>query len=127
MQQFPHARGTRRGVLVSAALGGLALACGAARAQLQRTFPGDAKLGAMAFSRSHDVTVDGKAERLGPGVRVNSDQGRVVFPSTLAGQTRAVRYQRDAYGKIFAVWVLTPTELAREREIEKARMRRVPR
>ena len=85
----------------------------AAQAQMQRLFPANVKRGAISFTAPPVVQLDGKTERLGPGVRVRDAHNRVALTGTLRGKSFVVNYQRDAAGVVREVWILTPAEIAR--------------
>lgn len=92
-------------------LGVGALAGVPAWAQVGRLFPQGTERAKITFEReTRMVRVDGKPERLGPGVQIRDSNGRSPIPSTLAGQTVLAHYVRDASGAIFRIWILTPQE-----------------
>lgn len=80
---------------------------------MQRPFPPKTARGTITFSAPPQVTLNERSERLGPGVRVHDSHNRLVFASTLQGQSHVVNYVRDASGTIREIWILTPTEIAR--------------
>ena len=84
-----------------------------AQAQMQRLFPAKVQRGAMTFTAPPVVQLDGKTERLGPGVRVRDAHNRVALTGTLRGKSFVVNYQRDAAGVVREIWILTPAEIAR--------------
>ena len=85
----------------------------AAQAQMQRLFPAKVQRGGITFTAPPVVELDGKTERLGPGVRVRDAHNRVALTGTLRGKSFVVNYQRDAAGMVREVWILTPAEIAR--------------
>ncbi|MEZ5608697.1 MAG: hypothetical protein R3E52_16705 [Burkholderiaceae bacterium] len=85
----------------------------AAQAQMQRLFPAKVQRGAITFTAPPVVQLDGKTERLGPGVRVRDAHNRVALTGTLRGKSFVVNYQRDAAGMVREIWILTPAEIAR--------------
>jgi hypothetical protein len=92
----------------------LALAAAAAAQDIIRNPPKDVKPAMMAVSATPPiVTVDGKADRLSPGVRIRGVNNLLLLPSTLAGQTVPMVYKRDAAGLVHEVWLLTPEEYAK--------------
>lgn len=102
-----------------AACAGLVLAAigfhGDARAQVQRLLPAKAVRGTIHFTAPPQIVVDGKPDRLGPGVRVYDERNRIALTGALRDKTYEVKYLRDAAGVIREVWILTPRELERER------------
>jgi len=78
-----------------------------------RVFPMGTKRGRIAFTNPPQVQLDGgKTELLGPGTRIHDAQSnRLVFASTLKGQTFVVNYVRDGNGTIREIWILTPEEI----------------
>lgn len=85
-----------------------------AQAQTLRMFPGNALRGNMTFISSTQVILDGREERLGPGVRIRNQQNRLVFASSLVGRNFPVNYVRDATGHVSQVWLVTPTEMTHD-------------
>ncbi|MCK9516064.1 MAG: hypothetical protein WCZ18_03865 [Ottowia sp.] len=109
-------------MLALAAAAALLLAAAPAAAQVTRLFPHDAERGHITFEpQSRLVRVDGKPERLGPGVQVRDERGRAPPLGTLAGQTLLAHYVRDASGAIFRIWILTPKEAGRPAPGKSAR------
>ena len=83
-------------------------------AQMQRLFPAKVERGAITFTAPPQVTLNGKTERLGPGVRVRDAHNRIALSGRLRGQSFDVNYLRDAAGAVREVWILTPAEAARD-------------
>lgn len=103
--------------VLAAGLALLLAAAGApqpAQAQVQRLLPAKAVRGTIHFESPPHVVVDGKPDRLAPGVRVRDPHNRIALTGALRGKTVEARYLRDAAGVIREVWILTPAELARE-------------
>ena len=77
-----------------------------------RVFPMDTQRGKITFTNSPQVQLNGKTELLGPGTRVHDAlSNRLVFASTLQGQSHIVNYVRDGNGTIREIWILTPDEI----------------
>ena len=104
-----------RALMLGAALAGAGLlAAATAQAQMPRPFPAKAERGAISFDAPPLVTLNGKSERLAPGVRVRDVHNRVALTGALRGQTFTVNYLRDPAGVIREVWILSPTEIERD-------------
>ena len=104
-----------RALALGAALAGAGLlATAPAQAQMVRPFPAKAERGAITFDAPPQVTLNGKAERLGPGVRVRDLHNRVALSGSLRGQTFTVNYLRDPAGVIREIWILSPAEIERD-------------
>lgn len=82
---------------------------------MQRLLPAKAERAQIRFTAPPQVEVNGKPDRLGPGVRVRDAHNRLALTGSLRGKTFEVNYLRDAAGVIREIWILTPAELARER------------
>ncbi len=100
-------------LLASTAL--FALVIGAAHAQLDgssniRKFPPNAKRGELVVFSAPDVSIDGKADRFAPGVRIRDASNALVLSSTLVNTRLVVNYTRDNIGLVQNVWVLTAEE-----------------
>jgi len=80
-----------------------------------RTFPGTSKHGTLTVRSNVEASVDGKAYRLAPGLRIFNPQNQLVFAHSVIGQELPVRYVIEAStGMLHTVWLLTPDELKRE-------------
>ncbi|MES2401328.1 MAG: hypothetical protein V4573_15170 [Pseudomonadota bacterium] len=75
-----------------------------------RQFPKLAKRGELVILVPPEVTVDGKVDRLSPGVRIRDTNNNLVLSGTLADQKLPVRYVRDNTGLVHEVWVLNAEE-----------------
>jgi hypothetical protein len=93
----------------------LTLAATAAIAQgIVREAPKDVKPGIIAVSATPPViTVDGKEDRLSPGVRVRDRNNMLVLSGALAGKTLYTVYRRDSSGLVHEVWLLNEQEYAK--------------
>jgi hypothetical protein len=76
-----------------------------------RIFPQHVRRGAMQFTDTLQVLLDGNVTQLAPGVRVHNQHNMIVLTNTLIGpQTYVVNYLRDPSGTVREVWLLTPRE-----------------
>ncbi|MES2911259.1 MAG: hypothetical protein V4718_07730 [Pseudomonadota bacterium] len=75
-----------------------------------RQFPKLAKRGEIVIVTPPDVVVDGKADRLSPGVRIRDANNNLVLSGTLVSQKLPVRYLRDNIGLVHEIWVLNAEE-----------------
>ena len=75
-----------------------------------RPFPKDAKRAELVVFSAPDITLDGKADRLSPGVRIIGARNNLVLSGTLVNQALIVNYTRDNTGLVHRVWVLTSEE-----------------
>lgn len=77
-----------------------------------RTFPANAKRGALSAGVYPQVTIDGQVQRLSPGAKILSKQNLIVMLPTLMNNVYTVNYTVDQLGLIDKVWILTDEELA---------------
>ncbi|MES2512028.1 MAG: hypothetical protein V4625_19045 [Pseudomonadota bacterium] len=75
-----------------------------------RQFPKLAKRGELVITTPPDAVVDGKADRLSPGVRIRDTENRLVLSGTLINTRLPVRYVRDNTGLVHEIWVLNAEE-----------------
>ena len=84
-----------------------------AAAQVQRAFPPNALRGALVMSDPPDITLNGKAARLAPGVRIRNQNNMLEMTGALTGQRLLVNYTiEDRSGLVNNVWVLRAEEAA---------------
>ena len=76
-----------------------------------RTFPKDAKRGELIVVSAPDIAINGRPDRLSPGVRIRDARNNLVLSGTLANQTQVVNYVRDNTGLVHNVWVLSSEEI----------------
>ena len=99
---------------IRTALVGLSLATAALAATAQgivREAPKDVKPGIMAVSATPPIiTMDGKADRMSPGVRIRDLNNMLVLTGGLANKTVYTVYRRDSSGMVHEVWLLTEAE-----------------
>lgn len=74
-----------------------------------RLLPEDTRIGTMTATNFSHVTLDGKQLPLSPGVQIRNELNILIMPSMVAGPAR-VRYQLDAAGFVYRLWILSPTE-----------------
>lgn len=105
----------RRVRLVTGLMSGLL--CGmlawSALAQTARVIPADTKRSQLTVTSNTTATVGNQTLRFAPGLRIISQENRLVRPQQLAEQTLAVRYKLDLYGQLLTVWILTDEERRR--------------
>jgi hypothetical protein len=94
--------------LLAAAL----LLCASAMALAQlRTVPANAKRGEMRHLQDMTVQIDKTQARLAPGAQIRDIHNRLVLPAAIPARS-IVKYQTDAQGMVYRVWILTPQEAA---------------
>ena len=76
-----------------------------------RTFPKDVKRGELVVVSAPDIAMNGKPDRLSPGVRIRDARNNLVLSGTLTNQTLVVNYVRDNTGLVHNVWVLSSEEI----------------
>ncbi|HEX5786294.1 MAG TPA: hypothetical protein VFY35_16315 [Burkholderiaceae bacterium] len=80
-----------------------------------RSFPAQARRGAMEVIDVHQVKMNGALVRLSPGSRIHSITNALVTSGSLVGQTVLVNYTLDVMGQPHEIWVLTEREAAEKR------------
>ena len=102
-------------------LAGASLVCPTASAQTAevvkpnvRQFPKNAVRGLLVVFAPPEITMDGKPDRLSPGVRIRDINNNLMLSATFSGQKLMVNYLRDNTGLVHSVWVLN-TEEARQK------------
>ena len=80
-----------------------------------RNFPKAALRGNMTMTAPPQVLLDGKPEKLAPGVRIRNTKNLIVMPGTLRGEWYVVNYVRDLNGLIHEVWILSAREAEEKR------------
>jgi hypothetical protein len=97
---------------ISGACAALTLAATTAFAQtVMRDAPRDVKPAIIGVSATPPViTLDGKADRLSPGVRIRDRNNMLTLTGGLAGKTLYTVYRRDSMGLVHEVWLLSPEE-----------------
>jgi hypothetical protein len=84
-----------------------------AQESIHRDAPKDVVLGQMTVTLPPVIQMNGKPDRLSPGVRIHSIRNMLVLSASLAGSTVPVVYKRDTSGLVSEVWMLTPDEYAK--------------
>ncbi|HEY9191614.1 MAG TPA: hypothetical protein VIO81_01950 [Methyloversatilis sp.] len=74
-----------------------------------RTIPEDAIKATMQPPRNGVAKVGKYEFRLAPGAQIRSVDNRIVLP-VMVNAEQQVRYQLDANGDLFRVWMLSPDE-----------------
>lgn len=95
------------------ALGG---ACAPALAQVlptapARVYPMGSLMGYASFGAGPTLSVNCVSYPLGPGLRVENTQQRVVLLGQLPGLKGPVVFQRDSMGNVFRVWLLRENQV----------------
>ena len=103
-----------RGLGMALAL--LTASLGVALAQPVRQFPQGTQAGTLVVSTPPEATIDGKALRLAPGVRIQGPDNMQVMSAALVGRSFVVAYLRDAYGLVSRIWLLNEAEIDAVRE-----------
>ncbi|MEO8855590.1 MAG: hypothetical protein ABI343_01250 [Burkholderiaceae bacterium] len=80
-----------------------------------RPFPATAKRGMLVVTAPPQVTINGVAERLSPGVRIRGVDNGLVMSATLVGKPVIVNYVRENQGLIREVWILNQAEADQKR------------
>jgi hypothetical protein len=81
--------------------------------QLPRSFPPNALRGDLQVLAPPEATMDGRAVRLAPGVRIRGENNLLVLSGTVVNQRLTVNYTLDGFGLVKDVWVLRPEEAAK--------------
>jgi hypothetical protein len=82
-----------------------------------RNFPTGTLRGKLQILTSPDILLDGQPDRLSPGARIRSQQNMLVMVGAITpGDKFVVNYTRDPAGLVSQIWILTPGEIAVERE-----------
>jgi hypothetical protein len=85
-----------------------------ALAQANRSFPATALRGEIAVAQPPELLLNGRPARLAPGARVRDENNLLTVTGSLAGRRLVVHYTIDLAGLVSEVWVLTPSERARQ-------------
>jgi hypothetical protein len=84
-----------------------------------REFPKAALRGELMVLLAPEITLDGKPERMAPGVRILDPQNQLVLSATLTKQPLLVNYLRDNTGQVQQVWLLSSEEARQKRPGQK--------
>jgi hypothetical protein len=78
-----------------------------------RTIPKEALRGELTHVTQNIVTINGQQMRLAPGAQIHAQNNLTIVPSEIPRDS-LVEYTLDRNGDLFKVWILTPSEAARE-------------
>jgi hypothetical protein len=79
-----------------------------------RTFPGDAKRGALKSAEFPYVQIDKQVIKLAPGAKIYDDKNQLVMPTRLP-QKAEIRYSIEATtGLVMNIWLLSADEAAQK-------------
>jgi len=82
-----------------------------------RTFPDAALRGVLTLNTVSEATLNGRAIRLAPGLRLLSPQNTLVMVHSVLGQSYKVNYVIEAStGMLLTAWILTENEAAQPRK-----------
>ncbi|MDD2544987.1 MAG: hypothetical protein PHI55_01730 [Burkholderiaceae bacterium] len=82
-----------------------------------RNFPEAALRGHLVLNSPSDATLNGRALRMAPGMRLFSPQNQLVLAHTVLGQTFQVNYLIEAStGLLQTAWILNPREAEQPRQ-----------
>lgn len=90
---------------------------GSAHAQTppHRNFPAAALRGELWLVTPPEASLNGAPARLAPGARIRGEDNLLRLPAALSGQRLLVHYTLEpTTGLVLDVWILNPTERARE-------------
>jgi hypothetical protein len=76
-----------------------------------RQFPKDAKRGELVVLAAPDISMDGRPDRMSPGVRIRDSNNHLVLSGAVTNQRLTVNYVRDNTGLVQNVWVLNAEEI----------------
>lgn len=86
-----------------------------AQAAPHRAFPATALRGELLLTAPPEASLNGEPARLAPGARLRGEDNLLRLPASLAGQRLLVHYTLEpTTGLVLDVWILNPTERARE-------------
>jgi len=91
---------------------GMLVAVASASAQMGvRQFPPTVQRGIMTVTAPPQITINGTAMRLSPGVRIRGPNNQLVMSGALVGQGYAVNYLVEPQGLVREVWILSQAEV----------------
>jgi len=76
-----------------------------------RQFPPTVQRGFMTVMAPPEITINGAAMRLSPGVRIRGPNNLLVMSGALVGQRYAVNYLVEPLGLVREVWILSQAEV----------------
>ena len=74
-----------------------------------RNLPVEAKRGVMSAPVNGQVQIDGQTYLLSPGVVIRNEYNMTILPPLMPARA-LVRYQTDAMGAVYRVWILSAAE-----------------
>ncbi|MES2936932.1 MAG: hypothetical protein V4864_04575 [Pseudomonadota bacterium] len=82
---------------------------------VERSVPADVKPGILAVQDMNGtITIDGKADRFTPGVRVHDVNNMLLLSGSLIGRNVYTVYRRESTtGQVHEVWLLTAQEYSK--------------
>lgn len=84
---------------------------------VSRTFPDAALRGTLTITAASDATLNGRAIRMAPGMRLFSPQNSLVMAHTVLGQTFKVNYLIEpSTGMLQSAWILSQGEADQPRK-----------
>lgn len=84
---------------------------------VSRTFPDAALRGTLTITATSDATLNGRAIRMAPGMRLFSPQNSLVMAHTVLGQTFKVNYLIEpSTGMLQSAWILSQGEADQPRK-----------
>lgn len=102
-----------------ALLGGMLPASAQVQSALggMRTFPDAALRGTLTITAASDATLNGRAIRMAPGMRLFSPQNTLVMAHTVLGQSFRVNYLIEpSTGMLQTAWILSQGEAEQPRK-----------
>ncbi|MBU0748262.1 MAG: hypothetical protein KKB95_04485 [Gammaproteobacteria bacterium] len=82
-----------------------------------RTFPDAALRGTLTITAASDATLNGRAIRMAPGMRIFSPQNSLVMAHMVLGQTFKVNYLIEpSTGMLQSAWILSQGEADQPRK-----------
>ncbi len=84
---------------------------------VSRTFPDAALRGTLTITAASDATLNGRAIRMAPGMRLFSPQNSLVMAHMVLGQTFKVNYLIEpSTGMLQSAWILSQGEADQSRK-----------
>lgn len=80
----------------------------------QRLFERSALRGELVVKAPPEVLLNGKPARLSPGARIRNASNMLQLSGSLLEQKLLVHYRLDSLGQVHEVWILSPTEAAKQ-------------
>ncbi len=74
-----------------------------------RNLPAESKLGMMNPPWNGQVQIDGQVYLMSPGVVIRNELNMAI-PPMLVQAAAPVRYQTDAFGAVYRIWILSAAE-----------------